>query len=69
MKFNVTFKTPEALHEAIINETKFVSEEKKNDVVSLMTEEASRWIEYGEYLTVQIDTDKKTCTVLENKNA
>ena len=27
-----------------------------------------KWFEYGEYLTVEVDTEAKTCTVIPNSN-
>lgn len=28
----------------------------------------SKWFEYGEYLTVEIDTDKEACVVIERSH-
>lgn len=75
MKFRVTMKDPDALDDPIDDavkeapdlanlpedERELLQEHRK---VSLR-EIASRWFEYGEYLTVEIDTDAKTCTVVE----
>ena len=44
---------------------------KTPDVLDCQPEEikelAKKWFNYGEYLTVEIDTDAKTCTVKEVK--
>ena len=61
MVFKVTMKTPDVLydalggHEAVFAASFFQKYKKLTD----------RWFEYGEYLTVEIDTDKETCTVCE----
>lgn len=34
-----------------------------------MKELCKKWFEYGEYLTVEIDTDAKTCTVVPVKGS
>lgn len=76
MKFTVSMKNPDALHEAIEGALKedptlrgFDSEE-----VEAVTEVRRRkfadvcstWFKYGEYLTVEIDTDERTCTVVRS---
>jgi hypothetical protein len=57
MKIKLHFKTPDALHYAMEDLT---SEEK-----DAMEELASRWIQYQECVTVEIDTEKETCVVVE----
>ena len=74
MKFTVIFKDPDALWEAIddtVNELKVaglsddeleaVKEKRKEEI----REMCGKWFEFGEYLSVEIDTDKKSCTVVE----
>lgn len=73
MKFKVSMKDPDTLHDAItdaIKEMKFpdlsgdeaeLVRDKRNEEVSAL---CSKWFEYGEYLTVEIDTDAGTCTVV-----
>ena len=58
MKFRVTMKTPiaDALEDTI-------REEEIGGAVLEMCKE--KWFEYGEYLTVEIDTEKGTCVVVE----
>ena len=76
MKFKVTMKDPDtlgdALNMAIATELELRQElddserevlfdghfEKNYDV-------CKKWFEYGEYLTVEIDTEAKTCVVVE----
>jgi hypothetical protein len=73
MKFQVQMKDPDTLHDAIddaIRELKIpelsedemeaVREKRKEAVGSL----CATWFEFGEYLTVEIDTEAKTCVVV-----
>lgn len=75
MKIRVTMKDPDTLYEATTeavaedvkklslseDEAEAIEEKRRNAVNDL----ASKWFEYGEYLTVEIDTDAKTCVVVE----
>lgn len=57
MKITLTFKQPDvldALDDAIDN----LEERKRIKCI------ARKWVEYDEYLSVEIDTEKETCTVL-----
>lgn len=59
MLFKLTMKTPDALQYAI---------EEASDDPELriqMEDLASEWMTYGEYITVEFDTDKKTCVVVK----
>ncbi len=77
MKFRVTMKDPDTLHDAIADAVKkslagmedrderaAVAEIRSNKLGEL----AGRWFPYGEYLTVEIDTDANTCVVIEAKD-
>jgi hypothetical protein len=55
MKFRVTMKDPDTLNDAI--------EE------AVEKQMCGRWFGYGEYLTVEIDTDAKTCTVIPDNES
>lgn len=74
MKFKVTLKDPDTLHDAIREavdrdlanicalskaERSLLTESRCEEVSSMCAE----WFGYGEYLTVEIDTDAKTATV------
>lgn len=77
MRFQVTMKDPDTLHDAIDDAVKKdpslagLDADEKEAVVEVrrdkLHELARRWFEYGEYLTVEIDTDTKTCTVIPRK--
>lgn len=73
MKFRVTMKDPDTLHDAIqeaveaevkslnlpADEAEAISEKRREKIDDI----CRKWFGYGEYLTVEIDTDAKTCTV------
>ena len=76
MKFKITLKDPDgvgnSIQEAIKNdlpndldenEYEELTESRKN----LVEEAASKWIKYGEYITVEIDTAANTCVVVPVK--
>lgn len=58
MKIRITFKTPDALEYAIPGDVSDSLREKAYDI-------ASKWINYGETITVEIDLDTKKIKVLE----
>lgn len=81
MKFQVTLKDPDTLIDAITAAVK--SHLRKSIDLDLLNQNAAdaaaevyeaqiaelcgRWFKYGEYLTVEIDTDAKTCVVVPEK--
>lgn len=78
MKFRVTMKDPDTLHDAIREAVKREvdgfpanDDEEREMLIESRTEKCNdlcgRWFKYSEYLTVEIDTDAKTCVVVENK--
>jgi hypothetical protein len=75
MKFKVQMKDPDTLGDAIeravtevVEAMPDLSGEERDAVVEKRTEAidklCGRWFEYGEYLTVEIDTDAGTCVVV-----
>ena len=77
MKFRVTMKDPdtlyEAVEEAVANSVKGLdlTEEERDEVAEVRAEKVrdvcGSWFEYGEYLTVEIDTEQMTCEVVPRK--
>ena len=74
MKLTISFKDPDALSDMIDDAV-----EKEVSALNLSTEEAeevenirrqkvsdklSRWVEYGEYIRIEFDTDAGTASVL-----
>lgn len=73
VKFKVTMKDPDTLHEcirdAVAETVKNVEAEDEAAALVEVREErcrkvAAKWFKYGEYLTVEIDTDSGTCVVV-----
>jgi hypothetical protein len=58
MKINLTFKSPDVLSDAIDN--KNLTDSEREAVEEL----AENFLEYGEYVTIQLDTKAKTAVVL-----
>lgn len=56
MIIRLTFKTPDAVDDAIAD----LDEDSKDIAKNVI----SKWVEYGEYIRVDVDTEKQTCTVL-----
>lgn len=77
MKFKVTMKDPDGVQDCLDEAAKEYAmsipdltedereavQEKRRDFIGAVV---GKWFEYGEYLTVEIDTDAKTCTVCEH---
>lgn len=59
MKFKLTFKTPDVTSQ-IGFFGGFFGEKTRDEVDALI----KRWVEYDEYLTVEFDTEAKTCSVV-----
>ena len=75
MKFKVTMKDPDTLHDAIdeavredIAKIEGLSAADREALVETRTDAARevtrRWFKYSEYLSVEIDTEAGTATVL-----
>lgn len=67
MKVHVTFKTPDALDmaldEACLND--YGNDQSVEDIKDEARQICEKWIKYGEYVTLEIDTTQGTATVLE----
>lgn len=73
MKFNVTFKDPDALIDAVTDAVveqpllgldEYEAELVREKRISEVNELCQQWFQYGEYVTVEIDTVANTCTVV-----
>lgn len=77
MKFRVSMKDPDSLSDAIKEAARAdverlgLADDEKEDLIETRREKAAEvcraWFRYGEYLTVEIDTDAKTCTVVRER--
>lgn len=55
MKISISFKTPDVLNYAMED----LGEEEKAEVEAV----AKKWIKWGEYVTITLDTETGTATV------
>ncbi|HYQ47110.1 MAG TPA: hypothetical protein VER11_34305 [Polyangiaceae bacterium] len=79
MKFTITFKDPDTVSDAIRDAAKqevsqivgLKSERERENLIETRCEDITavteKWIEYGEYLRVEIDTEAQTARILERK--
>lgn len=77
MKFTVSIKDPDvfadAVQEAVTSEVKALGldDDEAEAVIERRTEKVNdileRWVEYGEYIRVEFDTEAKTATVVPRK--
>lgn len=79
MKFRITMKDPDGAYECIQEEAEksLASIEGLNDDereslldkrVEMLRETSDRFMSYGEYLTVEFDTESKTATVIKDRS-
>jgi hypothetical protein len=73
MKFKVSMKDPDTLNDSIEDalkqELESVTDPEERELLQDHRAEkvralCARWFRYGEYLTVEIDTDAETCVVV-----
>jgi hypothetical protein len=72
MKIRMGFKTPDAMDDAIKEAVDAEMEKLKPDQQDVDADDlayeakltCSRWVKWGEYITVEVDTDKGTCEVV-----
>lgn len=83
MKFKITMKDPDGVSCAIQEEAEkqyknkignklvYYTPEGKERLIEgfsdILLEKIKKWFEYQEYVTIEIDTDKNTARVCENK--
>lgn len=76
MKFKVTFKDPDVVYDAITDAAKesipdCITDEEREALAELRRDElsefTSKWVRYGEYITLEFDSEAKTATVVPSK--
>ena len=77
MKIKITLKDPDGVWESIEEAAKanlaslttILDKDEVEDVLTrrreAIEERCKRWVQYGEYVTIEIDTDTNTATVCE----
>ena len=75
MKFQLTFKSPDAVdipylvRQEMHRRGKALHEDNEEEAAQVEYEISSvidRFVQYGEYVTIEIDTDNNTATVVKN---
>lgn len=75
MKYTVSMKCPDALSDSIeeavqsdVFNIEGISDDERDELAESRAEtyreQARKWFRYGEYITVEIDTDAGTCVVV-----
>ncbi len=76
MKIKIQMKDPDGVYDAVTDAIKDtlrsiqgISDDEREKLEESRREEANeaifKWIDYGEYVTIEIDTDNMTATVCE----
>jgi hypothetical protein len=69
MKVSVTFKTPDAVADALDRELniKGLNDYEAEELLEQYQEKFEKWVKYGEYVTIDFDLDAGTASVQESK--
>ena len=78
MKFQVTLKDPDGFSEGLqeateraLNGVDGIDKEERESLMEIRREKIAqhwtRWVEYGEYVTLEFDTEAGTAVVVERK--
>lgn len=78
MIFRITMKDPDGVYDSIhdaaeksVSAIPTLDADEKEDLIEARNEKlrdiCGKWFEYGEYLEVEVDTDKGTCIVVPKK--
>ena len=76
MKFKIQMKDPDGVYDSVTEAANAssqsvsgISDDEREELAESRREELDekirKWFKYGEYLTVEIDTDKNTATVCD----
>lgn len=78
-KFRVTLKDPDGVYESVSQHAVMMAKEAlksrcvaefmegdwARNVANTLNDRIARWVQYGEYVTIEFDTDAGTATVVE----
>lgn len=73
MRLCLTFKTPDVIRDSCLNAgilpIEDIPEEEEGEVLSMedVEEKLRKWIEYGEYITIEFDLEANTARVVERQ--
>lgn len=68
MTIEITFKTPDALEDAVDREIPYTGEEENEDAREALRHFLRRYIKFGECVRVEFDTEAGTARVLSTRN-
>ena len=68
MKFQLTFKSPDAISEAVYDLRKKYPAMHKDDINELVYNTASEYVRYGEYITVEFDTETNEAVLIKRND-
>lgn len=79
MKFRVQFKDPDVVHDAAVEaaeaeleKMESLDQEEREQLLDSraekLTDFASTWVKYGEYITIEFDTEAKTAVVVPQQS-
>jgi hypothetical protein len=60
MKFRITFKSPDSVSRSLQDTV-----DETGELMEVLEKAIEKWIEYREYVTIEIDTEANTARVLE----
>ena len=65
MKIQITMKTPDAVTNALeYTDFSYIPEENRDSESERIYKLCKKWFQYGECVTLEVDTEKETCVVL-----
>jgi hypothetical protein len=66
MKIKLTFKNPTAIEAAIEDATfEIVDDDEMESMADEIDTACRKWLRYGEYVDIEIDTENNTCNVIQ----
>ena len=67
MKIQLTFKSPDAIYEALLRAgiSRRYPDGDDSETYDEIYEELSKWVHYGEYLNVEYDTETKQMIIIK----
>lgn len=65
MKFKITMKSPNGVADSVDAALEGLSEDEREERKEKIETLLSKWFEFGEYLTVEVDTDAESIRVCE----
>lgn len=68
MKFQATFKSPDSVYDGVFDALEQEDKIDNRDLQDELMEFSKRFVWFGEFITVEFDTELGTCTVLPSRD-